>query len=190
MSDNRIEQLLETVLNVLTRLEAKVDAQHTEAHASITRIEAKIDTQHSETQSAVRDALATTVALGSWLREQPIDNPPPVAGKGGILDKAVEEVIKTSRAGSALAEPSSATSAPKTKPSVASVYFGDQWATSEQFRADYAAAKAGATMPKRTSVDTDQTYLVKEGKAVHKVLPADLKAKFVAVYAAYKDALK
>ena len=136
----------------------------------------RFDTQHVETQEAIRHALADTMALGSWLREQPADNPPPDAG---IMDAAAIEA-KGSRAGSVLLAPSA-----PVKKLTKVAYFVDSWTKDEAFRAAYTDAKAAMVVPKRTPKDTNDTYLVKEAKAVYKCLTPAEEASYKIVYASY-----
>ena len=142
----------------------------------MTALTTRFDTQHVEMQETLRNALAATAALGTWLVERPADNPPPDAG---IMEAAVAEA-KNTRAGGVLLAP-----AAPVKKATKAAYFVECWTKDEPFRDEYATAKAAAVAPKRTPKDTNETYLVKEAKAVYKVLTPDDEARFKVVYASY-----
>lgn len=164
-------QIVQTLAAQLVELRKEIG----ELREELTELRANLNTEHREAQDALRSAVANTAALCTWVRETPIDNPPPDAG---VMDAAVAEA-KTSRAGGVLLAP-----AAPTKKLTKAAYFVECW-TKEEFRADYAAAKAAHTVPARTKKDTPETFLVKEAKAVHKCLSPEEEARFKVVYASY-----
>lgn len=174
---NTTNTKMEQVLSVLERLETRLTALETR----LQRMENVINTQHVQSQDAIRDALATTVALTTWVERSGKDNPPPEAG---VLRDAAAE-LKDTRAAAFLGP------TVKTKAPTLAIHFATCWAASEEFRTEYVAAKA-AKPPARTAKDTDQTFLIKEGKAAYKNIGAlpELKARFATVYASHVDMLK
>jgi hypothetical protein len=163
--NSTVEQAVQTIAATVARIEEQLAA-----------LTMRFDTQHMEAQETMRHALANTVALGTWLQERPADNPPPDAG---IMDAAAIEA-KSTRAGGVLLAP-----AAPAKKLTKIAYFVECWVKDEDFRAEYANSKAAMAVPKRLVKDTNETYTVKEAKAVHKSLTPEDEARFKVAYASY-----